>query len=269
MTLTSFRSHVVEQLNKLDPADVIIREQYKDFLLCRSFRQTLLCRKGIPVHQGQRPERVAALRCATDLRPEPPLADLQSASPVAFKNPAGSELVTDRPAVKTALARLGVAWPQSVTFDELMNSVRSELGNEITGQENAHQQLSEALLQAHLAGYVELHAYQPPFVTSVSERPMASALARLQLQKGIAISTLRHQSIRVEGALSRNLLLLLDGTRDRAALLCDLTGLIKSGTATFNVDGRPIDDLDPNLADLSDGLEKNLEDLARLGVLVA
>ena len=265
ITLSSFRSNVIEQLNKLDPTDVITREQYNDFLMCRAFRQTLLCRNKISLYQAHPSERVARLRGAADLRCEASLGDLQSVSPVMFKNPAGSELATDRPLVKTALARLGAAWPQSVAFDDLMNSVHSVLGS---GQENADQQLGEALLQAHLAGYVEFHAYQAPFVSTVSERPMASALARLQLQSGIAISTLRHQSIKVEGVLSRNLLLLLDGTRDRSALLRDLTGLIKSGEATFGVDGRPICEPDLALGELSDGLEENLADLARLGVLV-
>jgi methyltransferase-like protein len=269
MPVSSFRSNVIEQLNKLDPTDVVTREQYNDFLMCRAFRQTLVCPNKISLYQAHPSERVARLRCAADLRCEASLADLRSASPVMFKNPAGSELAPDRPLVKTALARLGAVWPQSVAFDDLVNSVRSELGNDISGQDNTDQQLSEALLQAHLADYVEFHAYQAPFVTSVSEQPMASALARLQLQRGIAISTLRHQSIKVEGALSRNLILLLDGTRDRSALLCDLGGLVKSGEATFSVDGTPIYDPDLALAELSQGLEKNLADLARLGVLVA
>jgi hypothetical protein len=51
--------------------------------------------------------------------------------------------------------------------------------------------------------------------------------------------------------------------------LNDFGGLIKAGEATVSVDGKRIYELDVALAALSDGLEKNLAGLARLGVLVA
>jgi hypothetical protein len=80
---------------------------------------------------------------------------------------------------------------------------------------------------------------------------------------------LRHQSIKIEGTLSRNLLLRLDGTRDRSTLLNDLAALVKSGEASVPGDDGPIHNLDPALEQLSEGLEKNLSELARLGLLIA
>jgi hypothetical protein len=71
---------------------------------------------------------------------------------------------------------------------------------------------------------------------------VASALARLQAAEGTRISTLRHATVEVPDALGRRLIGLLDGTRDRAALLQEL--------------GRPADEL-----------ERSLEGLGRIGLL--
>jgi methyltransferase-like protein len=268
MQIGSYPPNVMAHLNNLDAADVIRREQYGDFLKCRPFRQTLLCRNGIALERSLNAERLYRLRFAADIRPASPLPDLGSVLPQSFKAAAGAELVTDRPLVKIALAKLGTVWPQSVGFNDLLKSSDSELSDNFGGQEQAERELREALLQAHLAGHIEIHAHEARLVTSLPERPVASALARLQLRRGIAISTLLHQSIKVENPLSRNLVLLLDGTRNFSTLLADLADLVRSGEATVPGNDERICDIDAALAELSDGLEKNLRDLARLGILI-
>lgn len=268
MPVSAYRPDVVEQLKKLDPADVVTREQYNDFLMGRTFRQTLLCRKELSLRRSDPAGQLYGLRFAADLRPVSPAPELVSETVEAFKGPRAFEIETNQPLVKMALAHLGAMWPQFVTFEDLMRLVQNE-SHDIAGHENVRQKLAEALLQAHLRGSIEIHAYCPRFVTTVTERPLASALARLQLQKGMPISTLRHQTVKIEGALSRNLLLLLDGTRDRSALLKELATMVKSGTAAIPGDGGPIHDLELALQELSQGLEKNLNELARLGLLIA
>jgi hypothetical protein len=53
-------------------------------------------------------------------------------------------------------------------------------------------------------------------------RPRASALARIQARRGARITTLRHSVVEIQDPLARELISLLDGTRDRAALLAEL-----------------------------------------------
>ena len=268
MPAASYRPYVIEQLNKIDPTDVVTREQYNDFLMGRTFRQTLLCRKAVSLYQPSPSERLRRLRCAADLRPASSIPDLRSATAEIFIGPGAGKIETNRPLVKLALAELGAVWPQSMSFDDLVRCVEGEL-EMATGHEKTKQELSEALLQAHLAGQIELHAHRERLVARVSERPTASALARLQLQKGLAVSTLRHQSISIEGALSRALLSLLDGTRDRSALLSDLAALVTCGAVTVTGEAGPPSDVDAALEQLSNGLEKNLLELARLGLLIS
>ena len=69
---------------------------------------------------------------------------------------------------------------------------------------------------------MELHSWAPEIATAASERPVASALARLQAAEGTRVTNLRHASVDVPDELGRRLITLLDGTRDRAALLREL-----------------------------------------------
>jgi hypothetical protein len=63
--------------------------------------------------------------------------------------------------------------------------------------------------------------------------------------------------------------LLLDGTRDRGALLRELAQLIKSGAITVNRTGKPAADIDEAITDLEEELDRSLNSLARRAVLVA
>lgn len=206
--------------DELAAADVIAREQYLDFFKNRMFRQTLLCHTDV-----ERREPTAAvvrgMLAASPARPD------GEAGPgrVEFRGPRGASLTTDDAAVKAALVALGEAWPRALPV--------AGLGGDAVG---------EALLRAYSVGLVQLHVWTPEIATAPSERPVASAVARLQAAEGTRITTLRHTSIDVPDDLGRRLITLLDGTRDRAALLAEL--------------GRPADEL-----------ERSLEGLARIAVL--
>jgi methyltransferase-like protein/ubiquinone/menaquinone biosynthesis C-methylase UbiE len=271
MHMGSYPPSIDALLSSLDPADVIAREQYNDFLEGRPFRRTLLCRTGITIDRSLQPERLYGLRFAADLRPAVPTTDDPSLFPQVFKGPAGAELETRHSLVKVALTQLGKIWPQSLAFEDLLTDAQAHLGgnHENSPTEEDRLALAKALMQAHLAACLELHAYQAPFVTVVNHRPVASALARLQARKGSSISTLRHEALRLDDSLSRQLVLLLDGTRDHADLSETLSALIKSGAITGSHEGEPAADVDVAAAYLREVLETSLCSLARHAVLVA
>ena len=268
-----YAPHVAATLRELDSGDVIAREQYSDFLRCRAFRQTLLCRKDVNLDRTWEAARVQDLYVAGDVRPASPNPDVGSRLAVLFLGPKGAEIETGHPVVKTAFVHLGAVWPRHVRFHELLGFVRSQrthdTGEPIAGDEDDARELAEALLQAYTAGFVELHAHAPSFVTEVSERPTASALARLQLKEGNVVPTLRHTAMKIDDKLGRQLVLLLDGTYDRAALLNDLSEFVKSGSVVVCHEGQPIHDIQEALKYLADELEANLTSLARSAVLVA
>ena len=106
-----------------------------------------------------------------------------------------------------------------------------------------------------MSGMIELHGHVPHYTETVSEKPVASPLARMQVRTSPIATTLTHNSMRFDDAPSRLLLQLLDGTRTREQLATELL-------AAFPQENRP----DP--AELRAGLERNLERLAKAGMLV-
>jgi methyltransferase-like protein len=83
---------------------------------------------------------------------------------------------------------------------------------------------------------VELHVYAPHFVVEVSERPVASPVARLNAAKRAPVTNVRHERVRLN-EISYHLLPYLDGSRDRAALLEIVEGLVAQGLIVIEQDG--------------------------------
>jgi methyltransferase-like protein/2-polyprenyl-3-methyl-5-hydroxy-6-metoxy-1,4-benzoquinol methylase len=265
-----FPPEVVEVLNRISN-DRIAKEQYLDFLQCRRFRQTLLCHEDRELDDESRPEKVTHLYIASPMQPESAHVDVRSHDALAFLGPKNSSIKTDNPLVKAAMVALGEAWPQALHFSNLLAMAR-----EVSGRASAHeagmnedaQVLGDMLLRAYAGGIVEFHVHPPRLAPQPSERPAASPLARLQNREGNKVTTLRHHSIGVDDALGRQLLQLLDGSRDRAALLNDLFASVESGAIAVEKDGEPVKNLQEVRQVLATELERNLEKLARLALLI-
>ena len=92
-------------------------------------------------------------------------------------------------------------------------------------------------------------------------RPSASPVARWQIERGPMVTSVFHFSVQVEDELGRELLRLLDGTRDRAALVDELFRFLRRKDALAQPDQDPARTLETIRAEL----ERNLQKLARLG----
>jgi hypothetical protein len=80
-------------------------------------------------------------------------------------------------------------------------------------------ELAEALVQGFDAGTIAFHVVPSPAAPMAGSRPRASGLARSQARPGAVVTTLRNQVVRITDEPTGALLGLLDGTRDRAAIL--------------------------------------------------
>jgi methyltransferase-like protein/SAM-dependent methyltransferase len=255
MQTDTFGPEVTEKIRALSGGDELAREQYLDFLKLRNFRQTLLCRSEIAIDRTLRSERVAQMFAASDARPVSPDPDFRSNSPLQFNYPSGGSMTTNHPLAKAAMSHLGRVWPQALPFSELLKVARAlaqrdTSDGEATLQEDSNW-LSEMVVRLYAANFLELHIQAPAFVTKVSAQPVASALARAQVEHTSSVTNLRHASIEVEDDAARQLLLLLDGTRNREQLLAELRRRANSGEIT------------------AERLEANLDRLGKLALLVA
>jgi methyltransferase-like protein/SAM-dependent methyltransferase len=246
---------VADKVRSLSGGDDMAREQYLDFLKLRNFRQTLLCHSEVAIDRTLRSERVTQMFAAADARPASPEPDLRSTSALKFDYPGGGSMSTNHPLAKAAMSHLGRVWPQTLKFSELLQTARALSQRDTSSGEAPLEEdsnwLSDMVVRLYAANFLELYLQAPAFVMKVSERPAASALARAQVQHTSTVTNLRHASIEIEDEAARQLLLLLDGTRNQEQLLLELRQRANSGEIT------------------AESLETNLNRLGKLALLVA
>lgn len=251
----------------------IAQEQYMDFLKGRRFRQTLLCHAGTKLDDEPSMDNMQRFSVSSPLRPETTPVDCASHTPAVFLGTEGRSIKTEHPLMKAALLTLSKAWPHAVHFHDLLAEARALSGHVATTDEKERlhdaRGLAASLLRAYAGTAVEFHLWSPRFVSQPSARPIASPLARLQAREEKTVVNLRHEDIAVEGSLERQLLRLLDGSRDRAALLGDLFTLVERGNLTGQKDGNPITDFDIARQTIDAELEETLTELGKKALLVA
>lgn len=242
--------------------DVLLQQQYRDFLAFRRFRQTLLCRENVVPKRPVDPDRLRGLAIAAPMRPENPEPPIASDAPLRFLGPDNSEITTSHPLGKAAFLTLWEAWPGWLPWPELLavSVERLAVAGGPSVRAEDEERLLAFLLRTYAASILELHATRCPFVAAPSDRPRASALARREAVVGTVVTSLKHKCIRLADDLVRHLVSLLDGTRDRAALLDEMARFVRES-------GRP--DADQLLGVLPEGLEKNLHRVATLALLEA
>lgn len=271
---TNFRPAVSQRLLSISK-NLIELEQHIDFLRNTTFRKTLLCHQEVALNRTLKadPERMAAFYVASRAAPVSRAPDILGATVEQFRGPDGAILSTDHPVSKAALLYLNEHSPQAIPFAELV----TQAGRYVYGEERPAaalypdaQVLATNVLKAYSysLNLVELHVYRPPFVLEVSERPVASPLARWQARLGGRVVNLRHERVNLD-EVSRYLLPLLDGRHGRQALLETLEELRARGALGVQREGRAIVGNSEARRVLEQEIELNLNWLARAALLMA
>jgi methyltransferase-like protein len=238
--------------------DVVTQQQYRDFLTFRRFRQTLLCREEAPLRRKPDPEILRSLHAGANTRPKSGDPDVVSDEPVTFVAERERELTTPHPLSKAAFLEMGSLWPRWIAVPELLESARARLaaaaGRPATVADETR--FLGFLLASYGADVVQLRSRPCPFLTEVSERPRASALARLQARTTTEVTSLAHTSVRLEDPWVRRFLQLLDGTRDRAAIAREMAAALREDPATAAL-----------AADVETGIALNFDRIGRLALL--
>jgi len=227
---------------------------YSDFVSVRKFRSSILCHAEAAVDHTIQSGRVWGLSVSSPAEPQPEQDD----GTQTFKLGDEKSLSTNHPVAKRIISELSGIWPGS--------RKASDLPLESLGPDDG----AALLLRLYEARAIELRVQPPRLVSTVSERPVASLLARLQLASGqLAVTNQRHLIVMLTDELSRQFLQLLDGSRDRAAVLRDLIAHFegKAPLAAWHDNG-PASPLELALM-LDQGMDGNLAQMARLCLLVA
>jgi SAM-dependent methyltransferase len=222
--------------------DWLEARQYGDFLNCRKFRESILCRNNVPLRRSLSLDHFLALAAASRVKPAEPQPD----GAQKFELSQARSLTTNHPLVKDVLCFLASRWPGSVPVAGL------PIGGYPPGD------AADMLMRLLEAEAIELWQQPPRVATAIGERPVASPLARCQVSLGLTMVTnQRHQSIDLPDESGRALVSLLDGTRDRAALAAAMGRIVQAP------EGAPADP-----AAIAKSLDVSLQELLRLCLLV-
>jgi len=206
-------AEALESLSRLAEGDLIAHQQYLDFARYRRFRQTLLCHAEYRLGREAVSARARKLLVASPMRATAERAD----GTVEFTNHRGAgSLTTNNPAIIAVLRQLEEIWPRAESFEQLVAAMLPRVPD--SQRTEAVEGLAQAVLKLAATTLADLRTYHLSLAAGVSEKPMASAVARLMMQEGSLVTTLLHTHVNIEDEQGRKFLQLLDGTRDRQAL---------------------------------------------------
>ena len=268
MLPVQFDSEVGETLRRIAP-DIIHMEQYHDFLRNRTFRRTLLCHEEIEPDRDLGPASLGKLHFASPLIPEAETIGTGSDPEIAtrFKHPDGGEVSVSHPLETALLLGMHELAPVAIRFEDLALLARTCLdGGPVTDADR--QVVGETVMKLLSAGFIEARLGSDSFEPRPGLTPRASHLARIHAEREIAPVNFLHEAVYLD-EFRRRLLTLLDGSRDRSALLEALAQMVESGDMTLHRNEDPVVGPAAIRDALGPVLEQALSDLGRLALLYA
>jgi methyltransferase-like protein/ubiquinone/menaquinone biosynthesis C-methylase UbiE len=242
-------------------------EQYMDFMSGRRFRRTLVCHRDIVLNRQLRGDRMKRFWFSLAGPTETAGVDIRNEDEATFLGKKGKMQTTSR-LVKAAMMLLKEVYPRYVSFVQLYAAALGRLQQsrrvDLNDPRFRSDQLAEALLSGFCVSLVELCVHPPRIASQPEERPKTTPLARFQAAQGKAVTSLRHDPVRL-GDLARRLLLRLDGSHDRKALMECLREGAALGELTDSGKGQTVRNPDDEL--LSRLLDNTLAEFSRVSLL--
>ncbi|HVO90214.1 MAG TPA: methyltransferase regulatory domain-containing protein [Casimicrobiaceae bacterium] len=272
MLVSNFSPQVADTLRKV-ASDIVHMEQYMDFVRNRTFRQTLLVHADLPINRALNGSVVEGLHVSSIAQPVSKAMSLAQGVPEQFRAPNGRSLNTSNAITKAAFVALAERWPLGYMFEDLVRAARAradaDAGKPAADAIRAKDAeiLGIDLLTCYTAGIIELRAKAPRMTTTPSHRPRASPYARLRAGQPGNLVNLRHEPVNPD-VFTRHLLMLLDGTRDRDAIVAGLADVVVRGELEVRDKGEIVTRGARLNSILREAVDENLPKLAKASLLL-
>ena len=236
----SYQAETATAVQKMAGGNPLMREQILDFIRMRQYREALLCGAeraftyDVDLNAFRRLHMTSAARSSAGAE----------TGTRAYTMASGLHIETQHPAAIAVMECLIARHPEAVPCTELIAMLERQ-------NEPVDDQFLVMMLRLTAARVVRPTAWPAPVTRVVSERPLASLVCRQDIQRSTRIISLQHTVLEMPDPIVRKLIPLLDGTRDRADILRDLTQALPEVPAQT----------------LAEGLEPALELLGKMGVL--
>jgi SAM-dependent methyltransferase/methyltransferase-like protein len=188
--------------------DRITREQYLDFARFRRFRVSLLTKAPSVSNYGFIPGRIANLQVAAAATLIRSMAEAEQQG-----QPRESVLREGEPLVTRMLLWLAELSPRTVSVADIVAWLATQQAP------NDRRPIELLLTEVYIGGVIEFYVQPAALTTTVSERPLASPVARAMARTQARVVNLRHEMVNLSDPFARRLVPLLDGTRNRRTLI--------------------------------------------------
>lgn len=218
--------------------DVIAQEQYMDFVTNRRFHTTILCKEGLVINRNLKKEQVMDYYLSFNSALK--ITGSDPAQEISFTVNAGSFKTNDIVS-GTLFLELAACGRKPVLAKELVARVQEKLKRNDFSVQNA---LIENGLHLALMGYIDIRSDSSPFVTEISQKPVAFPFARHEARANVNRTSLTNSlCVLVESNIASNLILQnLDGTKTHEDLVSVIVENIRKGVLKMDKDGKPVTD---------------------------
>ncbi len=220
-------AEVAATLERISVTNVAL-EQYRDFLVNRTFRHSLLCHADIELRREIPGELAREFSFRVSHGPDD-RTDSPNSAPGA-----DGRLIAIGSAAREVVGALRNVYPAALTFPEL----RELVSDGATPRDD--EEFGRLLLSLLAHDIVEIHAGPMSDPPRVGERPKAWPPAMLFGLDGLAVPSRFHQSLSINAA-GRKILELLDGTRTVAEILLESHTRLAQPGMTFAADDGTVD----------------------------
>lgn len=254
--------------------DPVEAEELSELFLFRAFRCTLFCRaealEATPARPS--PELAGGVRFAGQLRPVSQRLSLEPGVHEFFETPAGVKISAQDPVLKASLLEVGRAWPRGLHFRELTDRVQAllEVRRVLSPDETIPPERVEALghdlMELGRLDYLDLRMLEPEVTPIVSAAPRASALTRLEAERGDCVTSPHHRVV-VLDKFAQLLVRYLDGARGHEQLAALMLQHVDAGDVSLLLEsGEKLagPELEQAIAEV---VSSSLDGLARRGLL--
>ena len=230
MYLKNMGTAAAAQFSKLK--DHIRQEQYIDFLLNRRFRMSIVTHAAVKLNRTLNAEQIFDFYLTSNVAP---VGDNPGPHrEVVFKKIQEERHFSTKDPVSTAFfLALYAAGRKPVSVKELAQTVKTQLN--LPDTEPVMQLARQCGIDFAFSGFIELHAIADDFVTTVSEKPVAYALARYEAKANPERKRLT-SAARHTGGTNKFLNLLLgycDGKNDIDSLVEKMLAHVKDQDFTL------------------------------------
>ncbi|MDA0781262.1 MAG: methyltransferase regulatory domain-containing protein [Rickettsiales bacterium] len=241
MFIGNFPKETAEVLKKVGN-DIVRAEQYMDFIRNRRFRSTLLCKKGAKINRTINSSKLKEFYVSSDIVPD---FDVKDADPFANKpfpfkkSRGGNEFQVNDKYLLTALLYI-IEEKKAVSVKNVIEEVKKRLGSHIK-KDDFEEPLLNKMLILIFSNNLDISSQPPAYVTSVSEKPKTSELARYQATYTDWITNQLANKVSID-LFGRVLIQYVNGENDFKAIVESLKKHVLKGELVVNNNNQKITD---------------------------